>query len=186
METSQYLRTQAYNNAFSNHRLLKACGQLPESELFKERTGFFPSIIHTLNHILTVDWFYVSGLEGACVGYKAFDPEIPCTEFVDLDREQRAIDKRLITVCDKLTDACLSKIIHLHRKSWVQAEPLGRVLLHLFQHQIHHRGQVHTMLSATDVRPPQLDEFFLGHEKEKVLRAKDFAELGFSEEEIWL
>jgi uncharacterized damage-inducible protein DinB len=35
------------------------------------------------------------------------------------------------------------------------------VLSHLFTHQIHHRGQVHDMLSATSVAPPQLDEFFL-------------------------
>jgi len=35
------------------------------------------------------------------------------------------------------------------------------VLAHLFTHQIHHRGQVHDMLSATSVAPPQLDEFFL-------------------------
>ena len=184
MKMTQYLRTQAYNNAFANHRLLKACGQLSESELVKERTSFFPSIIHTLNHILIVDWFYVSGLEGACIRH-AFNSEIPCPKFVDLEREQRAVDKRLIALCNDLTEADLSKVIRLDRDTWVQEEPLDRVLLHLFQHQIHHRGQVHSMLSGTSVKPPQLDEFFLGHEREVALRTEDFAELGFSEEEIW-
>ena len=58
-----------------------------------------------------------------------------------------------------------------------------RLLLHLFQHQIHHRGQAHAMLSDTSVRPPQLDEFFsVG---EAPLRAAEFAELGFTEQAIW-
>jgi uncharacterized damage-inducible protein DinB len=57
------------------------------------------------------------------------------------------------------------------------------LLLHLLQHQVHHRGQAHSMLSATSVSPPQLDEFFsVG---EAPLRAAEFAELGWTEERIW-
>jgi len=58
-----------------------------------------------------------------------------------------------------------------------------RILAHLFQHQIHHRGQVHAMLAGTAVKPPQLDEFFCSNEAP--LRAQDFTELGFTEEAIW-
>jgi uncharacterized damage-inducible protein DinB len=57
------------------------------------------------------------------------------------------------------------------------------VLLHLFEHDIHHRGQVHAMLAGTRIAPPQLDEFFLGDEK--ALRSADFAALGFTEQGIW-
>jgi uncharacterized damage-inducible protein DinB len=38
--------------------------------------------------------------------------------------------------------------------------------MHLFQHQLHHRGQVHAMLSGTRVAPPQLDEYFLSADRE--------------------
>ncbi len=55
--------------------------------------------------------------------------------------------------------------------------------MHLFQHQIHHRGQAHAMLSATAIRPPQLDEFFAI--AEAPLRAAEFGELGWTEAEIW-
>ena len=55
--------------------------------------------------------------------------------------------------------------------------------MHLFQHQIHHRGQAHAMLSATHVEPPQLDEFFA--KGEAPLRAGEFAQLGWTEETIW-
>ncbi|TIM15536.1 MAG: damage-inducible protein DinB [Mesorhizobium sp.] len=43
-------------------------------------------------------------------------------------------------------------------------ERIGDLLAHLFTHDIHHRGQVHAMLSGTSVKPPQLDEFFLDYD----------------------
>jgi uncharacterized damage-inducible protein DinB len=109
------LHAQACNNTVANHRLLRTCSGLSQAALAAERTGFFPSIIHTLNHILTVDWFYVSALEDACIGYAAFMPEIPCPEFDDLAREQRAVDLRLRRLCEQLTDADLSRPVALVR-----------------------------------------------------------------------
>ncbi len=185
MTAATYFRAQAYNNAWANHRLLTACEALSAEELLAERTSFFPSIIHTLNHVLTVDWFYVSGLEGASLGVAAFQPEIPCPDVTDLVREQRAVDRRLVDVCERLDDAALAATADLIRRDWVQTERTDRILLHLFQHQIHHRGQVHAMLAGTGVEPPQLDEFFLDAAQERRLRADDFAALGFQEDMIW-
>src|SRR6478672_7677246 len=53
----------------------------------------------------------------------------------------------------------------------------------LFQHQIHHRGQAHAMLSGTRIKPPQLDEFF--SIAEAPLRTSEFAGLGWTEETVW-
>lgn len=185
MSASTYFRAQAYNNSWSNHRLLTACESLSAEDLAAPGTSFFPSIIATLNHILIVDWFYVSGLEGASIGVAAFDPVVPCPDIADLVREQRAVDRRLIDVCENLRDDALGSMVALERQDRVQTEPADRVLLHLFQHQIHHRGQVHAMLSGTSMKPPQLDEFFLDEARERALRADDFAALGFQEEAIW-
>ena len=185
MTATTYFRAQAYNNAWANHRLLKACGSLPEQELTARRISFFPNIIHTLNHILTVDWYYLSGLEGDSLGTRAFEPEVPYPDISALSQEQRRVDRHLVEFCEKLDDAALSGNVDHQRRDWVQTERTDHTLLHLFQHQIHHRGQVHAMLSATTVPPPQLDEFFLNHEKERALRAQDFKELGFTESEIW-
>ena len=55
---SHHLLTQAYNNGWANHRLYKACLQLTQDEFVAPRCSFFPSIKATLNHLLTVDWFY--------------------------------------------------------------------------------------------------------------------------------
>lgn len=185
MKPQRYFLAQAYNNAWANHRLLKACALLPAEELNAARVNFFPSIIHTLNHILTVDWLYIGALEGHCPGASAFEPEIPFPAFADLDREQRAADRRLIHHCHALTVETLDAEVRIPRDTHMQVEPTDRILLHLFQHQIHHRGQVHAMLSGTSVKPPQLDEFFPSDPAEQALRAQDLAELGFTETMIW-
>jgi uncharacterized damage-inducible protein DinB len=173
----------AYNNAWANHRLLSACQGLDAAAFHAERTGFFPSLARTLNHILIVDWFYVDALEGGSLGPAAWADEAPCATVARLHAEQRAVDDRLIAVCQALTAASLAAEARVHRGHRVQVERRDRLLLHLFQHQIHHRGQAHAMLSATAVRPPQLDEYFSA--AEAPLRAAEFAELGWTEAEVW-
>ena len=69
------------------------------------------------------------------------------------------------------------------RRAGIMHENATRLLAHLFQHQIHHRGQAHAMLAGTPVKPPQLDEFFCANEAH--LRAAELAELGLSEAAIW-
>ena len=65
-------RAMAYNNGWANHRLLAACAGLSQSELTAPRTGFFPSLRATLNHILVVDLFYVDAMEGGTLGPAAW------------------------------------------------------------------------------------------------------------------
>ncbi len=182
--TTGYFSQLARNNAWSNYRLLKACAQLTQAALTAPRTGFFPSIQMTLNHILTVDWFYLDALEEGGRGRSVYDNEIPCTAAKELIVAQRLADQRLIDFCDALTEARLSKPVRLLRddgKTYV--DRTDRVLTHLFVHQIHHRGQVHAMLSGTTVKPPQLDEFMLA--TDAPLRATDLQELGIGESDMW-
>ncbi len=60
---AHHFRTMAFNNAWANHRLLKACAQLSDAAFAAARVSFFPSLQATLNHNLTVDWLYVDMLE---------------------------------------------------------------------------------------------------------------------------
>jgi uncharacterized damage-inducible protein DinB len=93
------------------------------------------------------------------------------------------MDKRLIDVCNALTPASLSSEVWINRGTRVQVERRDRLLMHLFQHQIHHRGQAHAMLSGIRIKSPQLDEFF--SVAEAPLRASEFAGLGWTEETVW-
>jgi uncharacterized damage-inducible protein DinB len=176
-------RAMAHNNAWANCRLLAACARLTQAEFEATRTSFFPSLKATLNHILIVDWFYVDGLEGGWLGPKAWADRLPCATVQDLQREQSAVDRRLIAVCEALTEQALGGEARLNRGTRVQTERRDRLLLHLFQHQIHHRGQAHAMLAGTGVKPPQLDEFYSANEAP--LRAPEFASLGWTEATVW-
>ena len=187
---AHHFTTEAYNNAWANHRLLEACAKLSPADFVARRTSFFPSIKATLNHILTVDWFYLEMLERSRAGLppaenpgRHFEPEEPFERCEDLAREQRAADRRLIALCESLADADLDDPVGALRREGLVQDRLRRILAHLFQHQIHHRGQAHAMLAGTGVKPPQLDEFYCTNEAP--LRARDFTALGFDEAAIW-
>jgi len=179
----QTYRAFAYNNAWANHRLSGACLNLSQVEFETIRTGFFPSLQKTLNHILIVDRFYVDALEGGWLGPRAWENPLPCTTVADLRLQQFAVDRRLIEVCESLTAESLDEVVRINRDTRVQTERRDRLLMHLFQHQIHHRGQAHAMLSGTAIEPPQLDEFFPIDEAH--LRAGEFSELGWNEQMVW-
>jgi uncharacterized damage-inducible protein DinB len=176
-------RAMAHNNRWANHRLLRACAALSDAEFTAPRTGFFPSLSATLNHILVIDRFYVDAMEGGRLGPAAWaDPE-PCRTVAALGDAQQEMDQRLIAVVESLEASGLERVVELHRPAGIRHERMDRLLLHVFQHQIHHRGQAHAMLSGTSVRPPQLDEFFLAEEAS--LREAELAELGVTEDRIW-
>jgi uncharacterized damage-inducible protein DinB len=179
----QSLRAMAYNNAWANHRLLSACAALTQEEFEAPRVGFFPSIQATLNHILVIDLFYIDALAGGTLGPDAWANRIPCPTLQELHGAQATVDRRLIAWCNALDENGPDRIIHVHRGTRVQTERADRLLLHLFQHDIHHRGQAHCMLSGTGVKPPQLDEFF--SIAEAPLREAEFVELGWTEAKIW-
>jgi uncharacterized damage-inducible protein DinB len=180
---TQTYRAFAHNNAWANHRLLAACAGLTQAEFAAARTGFFPSLQATLNHIYVIDLFYIDALEGGRLGPRAWANQVPYPSVAELKPAQRAMDQRLIDICDALTPERLETIVEVNRDTTVQTERRDRLLMHLFQHQIHHRGQTHAMLSETSIKPPQLDEFFAAGEAP--LRAGEFKELGWSEATVW-
>ena len=187
---AHHFYTMAANNAWANHRLLTACSLLTQDDFAARRTSFFPSIKATLNHIVTVDWYYVDALERSLRGQPAdtdagrfFDPEEPFATCAELSSAQHAVDQRLLAACRGLTDAQMEMPVAISRRAGVLHESATRLLAHLFEHQIHHRGQAHAMLAGTPVKPPQLDEFFCANEAH--LRARELREIGLSEEAVW-
>ncbi|MBS0547343.1 MAG: DinB family protein [Proteobacteria bacterium] len=170
----------ARNNAWANHRLLSACEALSPSEFAAPRTGFFPSLRATFNHILWVDQYYIDAVAGLDALRRYNEPGPDFADAHAMRLAQTVSDKRLIAVCERQTDATLAADCVLPRPN--RRPPLSKtaaVLEHLFQHQIHHRGQAHAMLSGTAVKPPQLDEFFLAGEE--ALRRDELRALGLPE-----
>jgi uncharacterized damage-inducible protein DinB len=180
MTLIEHFRAMARNNAWANRRLFEACAKLDEGALRTRRISFFPSIHLTLNHILLVDWYYLDALDNGGQRWRELYAlgDQPCATLVELRREQSAADRRLIAYCDAIDAGGVEATVILNRPGDVQyPERAGDVLAHLFQHDIHHRGQVHAMLAGTEVVPPQLDEFFLA--QDAPLRAAELEALGF-------
>ncbi|WP_112323576.1 DinB family protein [Oceanibium sediminis] len=152
----------ASNNAYANRTLFGAITGLDRAAFNAPRPGFFPSLSATLNHIYEVDLYYLDALEGAGQGLAVFErPEI--AEVADLAAAQAVADARLCAFCDAPGDP--ARLVGVARATGMTRERVDAVLAHLFQHQIHHRGQAHVQMGDAGIAPPQLDEFFLDYER---------------------
>lgn len=172
-------RQLARNNLLANRRLHRAVVTLQPGEWQAPRTGFFPSLSATLNHIHIVDLFYIDAIHGGTLGPQAFVVREPHSDPSSLAAAQDALDLRMITLCDGLATADLARPVHIHRATRIQIETLADTLMHLFLHSQHHRGQAHAMMSGTSTATPQLDEFFMTDDA--AARAADLAALGWTE-----
>lgn len=175
-------RKLAQANRLANARLHRACGMLDPTELTTRRPAFFGTIQATLNHILMVDRFYLNALLGRPLDRVLLDEARFCPGLAPLTRWQAASDLALLAHVESLPPDALSGMVTIDRGERVQHDRRDDILSHLFQHQTHHRGQVHGMLSATTINPPQLDEFIVGDDD--AVRAADMAALGWSEADL--
>jgi uncharacterized damage-inducible protein DinB len=179
MDLPTHFRRMAQNSLWSNDRLHRAVQALQPGEFEATRTSFFPSIKETLNHVLSVDLYYLDMMEQRGEGLAIFDRYVEYDDPVQIAAGQAEFDRRLIGFCSQLSLQDLDRRVLSDRGEDGQIpERIGDLLVHLFVHDIHHRGQVHAMLSGTSVKPPQLDEFFLDFDLK--LRREETVRLGIS------
>lgn len=183
MDLSAYLCIQAHANALSNQRLGQALLQLDAAAWQAPRTSFFPSLALTLNHILAVDHYYIGALQGEPRLRESYAAFQPCADAATWLRRQHDSDLRLVAFCNALDAAAIDAWVEMPRSDHVQRDRAGHVLAHLFNHQVHHRGQAHAMLAGSTVAPPQLDEFMMPSEAH--LRRADMQALGWDEAVVY-
>ena len=181
---ARVLSVQAHADRLANRRLQAALANLSTSELHSKRTSFFPTIIGTLNHLLAVDRYYIAALHGEPDMESSYRRFAPHDELNSYASAQDASDNKLVAFCDKLDDAGANAVVHmLHGEGPTRSDLACLVLNHLFMHQTHHRGQVHSMLSGTHVKPPQLDEFIL--RVDEPFRVMEMSALGWTERDVY-
>ena len=152
----KYFGTFAQYNAWANQRLYDACAKLPESDYLRPRPSFFGSIHATLNHLMVGDRIWLGRIEARPA--KLALNQILYGDFVALRVARRAEDERLIHIVESIEPSRLdAPLDYTNFRGERHRTPLRLVLAHLFNHQTHHRGQVHDMLSQTTVPPPELD-----------------------------
>jgi uncharacterized damage-inducible protein DinB len=159
-----YFHQLAQYNAWANGRIYTAAAELSDTERKARRPSFFGSIHATLNHILVGDRIWLSRLVGRPHGIGALDQEL-YGDFEELRAARVTEDERLIAIVDSYDDGDLKGTLDYRNTAGQEkSTPLVQVLAHLFNHQTHHRGQIHGLLSATSVAPPSLDMIQLAWE----------------------
>lgn len=144
-------------NRVANERIFAKCGELEDAEYRKQRAGSFGSIHALLNHILWGDrrWmgrFDNSGGEMPPFGSILYD------DFAELRSARAREDARIEAFFESVTAAFWNRSFAYttsDRKTYVEKTTVA--CAHMFNHQTHHRGQVHVMLSQTGIAPPPLD-----------------------------
>ncbi len=152
-----HFRTLAAYNRWSNVRLYDACTGLGDAVRKQDRGAYFGSIHNTLNHILVGDRAWLDRVEGIDTGPVTLDAVL-FDDFDALRQARAAEDDRIDRVLMGLDETRMAgDLSYRNVAGESHRTPLRLVLTHLFNHQTHHRGQVHGMLSQAGMPPPELD-----------------------------
>jgi uncharacterized damage-inducible protein DinB len=157
MNWLDHIRLLARYNRIANERLYEKCAELSDTEYRAPRAGSFGSIHALLNHILLGDRIWMSRFKGE----KQPTPWL-ATILYDQFAELRSVRSREDAAMEEFFSAAdegfLSRTLsYTNSKGVHYTDSMLNTVLHMFNHQTHHRGQVHVMLSQTGVQPPSLD-----------------------------
>ncbi len=164
MITPAYVRTMAEYNAEMNRRLFSAAGRLSDDERRLPRGAFWGSIHGTLTHILWGDRQWMSRFDNWP------KPDTPIKEsaqmiggFAELTRAREEADGAITSWAHKVDDGWLGDDL-----TWFSGAanreiraPRRLLVSHFFNHQTHHRGQAHAMLTAAGQETGDTDLFLL-------------------------
>lgn len=166
-----HFQRMAVYNRWANARLYEAAGTLSPAKFAAPRSGFFPSLLKTLNHILVGDTLWMGRLDGdGSPGVTRLD-QILHSDFAALQAARTAMDDRIVAFVDSLPPARLDEdLVYRTTLGDAMVTPVDQVLAHFFNHQTHHRGQAHSMLSDAKVTPPVLDLIYFIRDHPEIAR----------------
>jgi uncharacterized damage-inducible protein DinB len=149
-------RFAAYNS-WANARVYSAAGDLSEAAVMADVGAFFGSLFGTLTHTLIADRIWMHRLTGEGPVHAELKDR-PFETFADLASERKKMDQRISDFVRSLAAADFSAELHYKDMSGeAHAVPRQAILTHFFNHQTHHRGQVHHMLTKAGLDAPSLD-----------------------------
>lgn len=154
MIDSSYVATMAAYNRWQNENLLRAADSLSDDERKRDRGAFFKSIHHTLNHIAWADTTWLGRFTGSAL------PPTPHSQSQFLHEDWRALrehrrelDASIVAWSASVDGAWLARAADGRWASRTNAF----LVAHMFNHQTHHRGQVHALLTAAGASPSDTD-----------------------------
>jgi len=146
-----------YNQEF-NSRLYELVAKLPEAERMKDLGAFFGSIHGTLNHILLADRIWLGRFSRALENFDSLNDanlvhefsslrQELCASFEELAAERRETDEVILRWVEELDDEVLAAPMkYRNTQGHAREHPVWLAVIHMFNHQTHHRGQLTTLL----------------------------------------
>lgn len=161
-EKSQFILMAEYNQLM-NQRIFDASMTLSNAVLAEDKGAFFQSILHTLNHIMIGDILWLKRFSkhpGDYLSLQGMDGFVQAEKldqllFDDISvfyEERKKLDAIIIEFCTELEEKEINgSLTYINFKKESHCKRFGSLILHVFLHQIHHRGQVTTLLSQEGV-----------------------------------
>ncbi|WP_116131735.1 DinB family protein [Tropicimonas sp. IMCC34043] len=151
MISVEYVQVMARYNAWQNETMIGLAETLDPAELTRDCGAFFRSILGTLNHLLWVDRLWMSRLadwkqpEGSLADSAQCYPTLAAWKC-----DRMRADARILLWARQLRPAQLRGTLAWRSasKEVEVTSPIGLCVVHMFNHQTHHRGQIHAMMSA--------------------------------------
>ena len=165
MIRAEYARTMAAYNKWQNDSLYGAADTMEDGARKLDRGAFFGSIHGTLNHILWGDRIWMSRFAGSAKPTQPSfaGPVEECGEWPDLKSAREQMDQAINDWATGQDDERLAGDL-----SWLSgapqadvSKPMWMLVSHFFNHQNHHRGQVHAMLTSAGAKPDDTDLFIM-------------------------
>lgn len=166
-----HFKTFARYNEWANRHVYRVAAALSDGDYRADRGAFFKSVHGTLNHILVGDGMWMRRFTGEGAAADRLDAILHDDR--DTLREARvAEDERIIRYIDTLDETRLAAPFSYRSVMGFEfTQPLQHLLSHFFNHQTHHRGQVHALLSALGEEAPEIDLVYYLRERDTASRA---------------
>jgi uncharacterized damage-inducible protein DinB len=159
-----YVQRMARYNRWQNENLYGVADRLSEDERRRERAAFFGSIHKTFSHLLWGDRIWMSRFTDVPAPPNGIPQSVSLyPEWEPLRRERGAFDALIIDWADSLDQAWLDGELTWYSGAAKRelTKPKWLLVAHMFNHQTHHRGQVHCMLTQAGGKPPATDLPFM-------------------------
>ena len=162
MTRTRHIHLMATYNQWMNSRIYQAARSLPDEELCMDRKAFFGSILRTLNHLVTGDTVWLQRFATHPANYLALGAigQFPVSsldqllfpDIRELSAHREWLDEQIVEWSGCITESDLDHTLHYSSMKGVPADKdFYALLMHFFNHQTHHRGQVTTLLSQAGV-----------------------------------
>jgi uncharacterized damage-inducible protein DinB len=163
MSNVDYITTMANYNQWMNTKIYSAASQLSTAELTQDRGAFFGSILGTLNHLIVADTLWLKRYANHPANFTALEPifalekptalnQLMFEELAPMQTRRELLDQTIIKMVAAITAVDLTHVLHYSNAKGIAAQkPFAQLLIHFFNHQTHHRGQISTLLFQAGV-----------------------------------